>query len=207
MPFPWIPIITGLAGAFGISQTNKANRRMAQQQMDFQERMSSTAARRSAADFAAAGLNPALAYGNTASTPGGSTANMGDAISGGISSAQRARELAQQLRQSAEQHTENIKLTKAQREAAASAATASASQADLNWSNASLAKQSHGFNEILQPSTQRLNAANALLTELAIPGAMNEAKLNEKLGVLRPTLGMLLNSGKSLTSILSGMRR
>lgn len=71
-----VPIIGGITSALGALFQNKSNKRAAQRQMDFQERMSNTAYQRSAKDLEAAGLNRILALGNPASSPGGAQARM-----------------------------------------------------------------------------------------------------------------------------------
>lgn len=80
-------------GAIGAGAQGDANRRnieLAREQMRFQERMSSTAYQRAAADMEAAGLNRILALGKPASTPSGAKAEVastGKPIQEGIQNA------------------------------------------------------------------------------------------------------------------------
>ena len=61
--------LSGWFGYKGTKDQNVASAQQAQKQMDFQERMSSTAIQRRMADLKAGGLNPILAGKHDASTP------------------------------------------------------------------------------------------------------------------------------------------
>lgn len=121
-------VVGGLASVFGQASANRANARQAQQQMQFQERMSSTAAQRSVADYQAAGLNPALAYDKVASSPGGASATMGNPVAEGLSTALEVRQAMQGLKIQREIADADIKLKEAQ----AASAGASALYTDEN---------------------------------------------------------------------------
>ena len=97
MALPWGAIATTLGGLLGGFSANRTNVRLSREQMRFQERMSSTAAQRAKADFEAAGLNPALAYGSTASSPGGSSATVTDPVGPALSSGRAAYQQNKEL--------------------------------------------------------------------------------------------------------------
>lgn len=81
-------LISGVLDFFGGERRNKMQMELAQDQMDFQERMSSTAHQRETKDLLAAGLNPMLSakYGGS-STPQGAMAQVENTMGKGVSTA------------------------------------------------------------------------------------------------------------------------
>lgn len=69
-------VFGGIFGDKGQREANRMNLQIAREQMEFQERMSSTAHQRAVKDLRAAGLNPILAAQKAASSPGGALATM-----------------------------------------------------------------------------------------------------------------------------------
>ncbi len=118
----WPAVISGAASLLGGARRNRAASAQAARQMQFQERMSSTAHQREVADLRKAGLNPILSGtgGPGASSPGGAQAPIQDIVTPAVSSALAARKVSQEIQNLKAQEL----LTDAQRSAIGPAVTA-----------------------------------------------------------------------------------
>lgn len=87
----------GLTGLLGGLFQNRWERDAARENRNWQERMSNTAVQRAVADYTAAGLNPALAYDKAASSGGGATAVVSNAVQSGLNNALQVKALQSNL--------------------------------------------------------------------------------------------------------------
>lgn len=207
-------IVSAGIGAFGQHRANTENRDMAREQMafqermahsaqDFSERMANTSVQRSVADYRAAGLNPALAYERSASSPQGVTAGgaagraenvMRDAPNV-IANAQAAK-LMQQTINNARLEGEAKKHIVHREEAAA----------ELTAAQRHAQTQENEFRVISNPHTIRQQELANILEALNIPGRRNQAEIDELLGKLSPATRMTGTVLKDVLGIVGAAR-
>jgi hypothetical protein len=131
---PWGSVIGAGIGAaaslIGGNKQNAANAAMAQQQMQFQERMRATQYQTAVADLKAAGLNPMLAYSQGgAGTPQGATAQMGNPLGEAGNS---AREAAMAVANFKQLQTQNVLTQEQADQTAADAQTKRSTTANID---------------------------------------------------------------------------
>lgn len=181
--------IGGAASYFGANSANTANRNIAREQMQFQERMSSSAWQRGVADMKKAGINPMLAVSQGgASSPAGSSAVMQNELAGVTPAVTSALGVAR-LKADIAKVRSDTDLNK-------TLARTSNSQAFLNLRNAESASAN-----ARQVETVTRNLATQL------PGLLKEQRIDEsKFGTVMRYLHRVNPFGHSAASVVRAVK-
>jgi hypothetical protein len=191
-------LISGVLSTAGGLFTNRQQVREARRQEAFQERMSNTSAQRAVKDYEAAGLNPALAYDRGASTPGGVSAVIGNALEQGISSARAARLQSETLRNMQQQNTlmQSQKAEIMARKGEAEARTRYLLEQEATE------KQRRQFEAAVQPSRAAMAALEVLYQRSINASADVQARYDERFGMVDRGIG---TAGKLMSGVLGGV--
>lgn len=173
----WMPLVGTAVDAWAQHSANKANKKMAREQMAFQERMSNTEVQRRVQDLLAAGLNPMLAAGDAASSGGGASAHIEPVTSKAASTALQMKMQNEQLKNLQEQN----RLIGAQ---------VSKTQAETDYTNASATQLGFSMNKLELESQSIAQDIKRKITELDITDEqLRQARLtNKQLEAMQPLL-------------------
>lgn len=198
--------VSALGSFFGQQSANAANAKEAAKARDFnaaeaeknrqfQDRMSSSSWQRGVKDIEAAGLNPALAYGQGgASSPSGSTGSasaphLESSLGAGVSSAQRALSMAAQVEQ-----------MKAQKAATAAQVSESLARADLTRAQGEQVRlmMAPQLNEVLartslagESATRQKYEASFLMNSIPARTALLQAQWESSMASAQATRALL----------------
>lgn len=173
----WIPLVGTAVDAWAQHSANKANKKLAREQMAFQERMSSTEVQRRVQDLIAAGLNPMLAAGDAASSGGGASAHIEPVTNKAASTALQMKMQHEQLKNLQEQNR-------------LIAAQVSKTNAETEYTSASATQLSYSMNKLELEAQAIAQDIKRKITELDITDEqLRTARLtNAQLAEMQPLL-------------------